>query len=87
MFGFSLQKLLVLVAIVVAIWFGFKLIGHLDYKRKQEARLRRRGGARSGAANRGRSPPEAEDMIQCPSCRAYVSARQVSNCGRGDCPY
>lgn len=88
MFGFSLTKLLVLVAIVLGVWYGFKLIGRLDAARKQEARLRgreqRRAPARGAAAP---GPAEAEEMVQCPACKAYVPASGASNCGRPDCPY
>ena len=90
MLGFSLQKLLVLAAIIVAVWYGFKFISRLDASRKAEAKLRRRDGARDKAARRPaarKDEPEAEDMVQCPACRAYVPAQNASNCGRADCPY
>ena len=38
MFGFSLSKLTVLIAIVVVIWYGFKLLG-----RRRELENQRRG--------------------------------------------
>jgi len=91
MFGFSLQKLLVLVAVVAAVWYGFKLIGRLDARRKAEAR--RHGGDKTlgGRFRRGRAAPpapgEAEDLVACPTCRAYVAARNPARCERGDCPY
>ena len=82
MFGFSLQKLIVLVAIVVAVWYGFKLVGRLQEARKADAALRQSAAKRPGAAR-----TEAEDMVQCPVCQAYVPARSTSSCGRADCPY
>jgi len=82
MFGIpSLGKLLVLVAIVLAVWFGFQFIGRLDRLRKDEARLKKRAGASRGKA------AAVEDTVKCPTCGAYVSARSSSNCGRADCPY
>ena len=36
MFGFSLQKLLVLAAIVAAVWYGFQWLSRLDRQRKAE---------------------------------------------------
>ncbi len=90
MFGFSLQKLIVLVGIVAAVWYGFKLITRLQEARKTDAALRQKTANRSGAA-RGEShseaPIEAEDMVQCPVCQAYIAARSTSSCGRDDCPY
>lgn len=89
MFGFSLQKILVLVAIVAAVWYGFKFLSRLDETRKSEAKLREREGGKAPGrrAAKRRSEPEAEDMVLCPVCRAYVPARGTSNCGRADCPY
>ena len=86
MFGFSLQKLIVLAGIVAAVWYGFKLVGRLQEARKTDAALRKKNAGRSGAASSG-DRGEAEDMVQCPVCQAYVSARATSNCGRADCPY
>lgn len=93
MFGFSLTKLLVLLAIVGAVWYGFKMVGRLDAARKAEAKLRERT-TRSGSetekpAAREARPrdPGAEEMVQCPACRAYVPAANTRNCGRPDCPY
>ncbi|HLS67883.1 MAG TPA: hypothetical protein VK035_00965 [Kiloniellales bacterium] len=78
----SFSKLLVLAAIVLAVWYGFKLIGRLEAHRKLQARQQARA-----AAGRPAAVPDAEEMIACPSCRAYVPARLSSNCGRADCPY
>ncbi len=90
MFGFSLQKLLVLAAIVGAVWYGFKLLSRLHEARKLEESAR--AGKQPRAARRGAggapSPAEgAEDMVQCPVCGTYVAARAAANCGRPDCPY
>jgi uncharacterized protein len=88
MFGFSFYKLLVLVAVVAAVWYGFKFIGRLQDQRAADQKLRagigRRPGAR-GAEDPG--APQAEEMIACPVCQAYVPARNTTSCGRADCPY
>jgi len=75
MFGFSLSKLVVLVAIIAAVWYGFKFLGRLDEKRKAEIK---RGAAKGH---------DAEAMVECPVCGIYVSAQDAGNCGRADCPY
>ena len=91
MFGFSIQKLLVLVAVIGAVWYGFKLIGRLDQNRK--AGLRQQGGERKAGGfpwskrNQPADPGEAQDMVQCPGCQAYVPAQGASACERDDCPY
>lgn len=81
MFGFGFSKLAVLVGIVVAVWYGFKLVGRLDQARKQ----RQRGG--NPGARAGGAAPEVEDTVQCPVCKAYVVARSAGPCERPDCPY
>jgi uncharacterized protein len=85
MFGFSLQKLLVLAAIVGAVWYGFKLVSRLQAARKLEQKQRR--AARRGAEGAGAPAEGAEDMVQCPVCQIFVAARAAGNCGRADCPY
>ncbi len=88
MFGFSFYKLLVLVAVIAAVWYGFKFIGRLQDQRQADAKLRASAGRRSRV--RGAEDPEAsqaEDMVTCPVCQAYVTARSAENCGRPDCPY
>lgn len=93
MFGFSLQKLLVLVAIIVAVWYGFKWVGRLQEARDAEAAPRTRtGGFRwprsmRRRAREGEGRAEVEDTVQCPVCQAYVPARAAAGCGRADCPY
>jgi len=83
MFGFGFTKLAVLVAIVAAIWYGFKYVGQLDRARKQ-ARGNKPPRSTGGG---GSSPSEVEDTVQCPTCGAYVVAKSASPCERPDCPY
>ncbi len=90
MLGFSIQKLLVLAAIVAAVWYGFKFVGRLDRARKAEAKSRTgsSGKTAGSAARRQAEPdPQAEDMVLCEVCEAYVPVRGKTNCGRADCPY
>ncbi len=100
MFGFSIQKLLVLASIIGAVWYGFKLVGRLDQARRTGAQARGGAGRERGFADgvrrwasrmqRGSQPGgggETEDMVKCSVCGTYVAAGSVSSCGRGDCPY
>ncbi len=90
MFGFSLQKLLVLGAVIALVWYGFKWLSRLQRVRDAQG-----GGAPKkrrwpGTARRATEEPPhstAEDMIECPVCGTYVSARGSANCARADCPY
>ena len=91
MFGIpSLQKLLVLAAVIAAVWYGFKFVGRLQDARAAEQKLRA-GGTRRPKARWRRSEqpaaPEAEDMVECPVCQAYVPAHGASRCERAGCPY
>ena len=75
MFGFSIAKLLVLVAIVAAVWYGFKIIG----RRNQSSKV-----ARDQPEN---SRISAEDTVECPRCGTYIVPDSTGLCDRTDCPY
>ena len=90
-----MQKLLVLAAIVLAVWYGFKWVTRLQESRDAETRVpprkRRWPGGVRGAFRRAAKEPEqqdaAEELTPCRVCGAYVAARGAANCGRADCPY
>jgi hypothetical protein len=85
MLGFGFSKLVVLVIVILAVWYGFKYVGRVEEVRQTLKRARdaaQRGSSRGGAAK-----IEAEDMIKCRACDAYVAARGAAKCGRGDCPW
>ncbi len=95
MFGFSIQKLLFTVAVIMAVWYGFKWLGQMKVKRDRE-RSRLRRGARRGGAARTRmesggdsegDPDGAEEMVECDACGAFVASRGARSCGRDECPY
>lgn len=77
MLGFSLSKLLVLILIVAAVWYGFKWVGRLDRVRKERLR---ESGSRPGDGG-------SRDLIECKACGTYVAAG-LEECpeGRADCP-
>ncbi|HEX9702015.1 MAG TPA: hypothetical protein VGA19_04130 [Rhodospirillales bacterium] len=82
MFGFSLQKLIFTAAVIALIWYGFKWLGRVQVKREREAKERLRGGGTAAGA-----VDDAETMIKCPACGAYVAASAPRSCGQADCPY
>jgi len=82
MFGFGFSKLAVLIGIVAAVWYGFKLVGQMDRARKQG-----QSGKPPRQSGGGGKVPEVEDTVQCPTCGAYVVAKAASPCERPDCPY
>ncbi|MEJ2120879.1 MAG: hypothetical protein P8Z76_09240 [Alphaproteobacteria bacterium] len=85
MFGFSLAKLLVLAAIVGAVWYGFKYYTRIEAKRAAERlKAERQGGRRTAKRE---SVEDAETMVQCPVCKVYQPAGDTAPCDRADCPY
>jgi uncharacterized protein len=77
MFGFSLGKLLVLAAIVAAVWYGFKYVGQLDKQRRQSVG-RNDGGAPSQATKR--QTTDSEDTVRCPRCGVFYVAGNPHSC-------
>ena len=76
MFGFSIQKLLILAAIIGAVWWGFKWIARLDQLRKAQDRSK---------AGKVGGTPRVEEMVECPGCKTYQVPKpdkSCSNCGR-----
>jgi len=83
MFGLSIGKLILTVAVVAGVFYGWKWLGRLQALRSAEGKRVRREQRRP-------SPPpatEAVDMIACPTCGDYVPATGATHCGRKDCPY
>tara|TARA_A100001037_G_C15018167_1_gene575019 strand:- start:192 stop:413 length:222 start_codon:yes stop_codon:yes gene_type:complete len=71
MFGFSLSKLLILIALIVIVWYGFKAVGRVNQKRR----------ARGREAGRNQySELATENMIQCPKCGAYTASLDAHKC-------
>jgi len=87
----SIQKLLLLAAILGAVWYGFKFVGRLKDERDAAAKSRGKSAGQSNPWQSRRAASsealEAEEMVQCPVCDAFVPARRAGNCGRADCPY
>ena len=76
----TLPKLLLLVAIIGAVWWWHR---RNQIRAREQAELDR--GARGGTKNKPVKP--VEDMAQCKVCGAYVPAKGATRCGRDNCPY
>ncbi len=86
-------KILLLVAVIAAVWFGFR---HLERRnriaggsrrpveRSFTERLKKSMRGKTGASS---DPRDIEDTESCPTCKAYVSVTGISNCGKPNCPY
>ncbi len=82
MLGFGFSKLLLLAAIIAAVWYGFKFVGRLQETQRNRPQARSRPDRDGGG-----KPRAVEDTVQCPVCKAYVVARAAAPCERKDCPY
>ena len=86
MLGFSLTKLLVLAAIIVAVVYFFKWVGRAQKKR--DSLRKRHGDKKTSMDSDGmRNQADLEEMIQCASCDTYLAASDLQNCGKTNCPY
>ena len=83
----SFPKLVVLVAVVAIIWFGFRWFERWERERRQAAE---RGQGRLGSGRPAQGPiggqTAAEDMRACSVCGTYV-ASAARACGRPKCPF
>lgn len=77
-------KFLLTVAVVAIIWFGFKYL-------QRVTELRERAAARPPQGDKPRFHPvdngeSVQDLVKCPHCSAYRSAK-LGSCGQDGCPY
>ena len=86
MFGFGLQKILLLALVIGAVWYGFKFFGRLDGAKDRVAKAARKAADR---VTGGAEPADAaaQDMERCETCGDFVAAGSASPCGREACPY
>ncbi|PPR21120.1 MAG: hypothetical protein CFH38_01427 [Alphaproteobacteria bacterium MarineAlpha10_Bin1] len=71
MLGFSLPKLLILIAVIAVVWYGFKAAGRINRNRQKESNT---------AARKETSEIVAKDMVQCPKCEAYCTSLDSHTC-------
>lgn len=78
---FSVSKILVLMAIIVAVWYGFKIFSRRsqigDQRKPDEL-----GADKSRSADK-----TTQDMESCSVCGTFVPNGSAKNCGREACPY
>jgi hypothetical protein len=71
---FEFPKLVVMILVFAAVWIGYRWLNApaREFPRRRTASPRR--------------AIQAEDLVPCGVCSAYVAARAVG-CGRPDCPH
>lgn len=72
---FSLPKLIVLVVIILAVLYGFKMVTSINRRRETGDRP-----ARPRTARQKRDQVQSEDLVQCPDCGAYVTDGGEHDC-------
>ena len=85
MFGFGLQKILLLAMIIGAVWYGFKYFSRLDGMRGKVERTARKAAEK--VTGKPAEPAAAQDMERCETCGDFVAQGSATSCGREDCPY
>ena len=71
MFGFSLPKLLILIALIAVVWYGFKAVGRVN---------RRRQAQTEQPPRKKRFKIRTKNMVQCPKCEAYTASLDSHTC-------
>lgn len=87
MFGLSIGKILLILAAIVVLLFGSRILRQLkrnagDFGPPDGGQAR--GGPTDRQTGQGNpaSPGSAADLIQCQACGAFAAA----NCGKPGCP-
>jgi uncharacterized protein len=86
MFGISFAKILLLVAVIAVVWFGYRWFQRWEKERRTAVEELARLRARDGREPRG-AARDAEEMSACRVCGAFVVARAATACGRKGCPF
>lgn len=73
MFGLSLPKLVVLIAVIAVVIYGFRWV-------ERATALKKKG-------KDDKISGTADDMVACPRCGTFVAIAKAGSCGRADCPY
>lgn len=86
-----LVKILVLILVVVALWYGVRWMARVQrvlerQERQNERRMEELRGQRSAQGDSAKAPePVAADMQRCPVCGTFVTG--TASCGKAACPY
>ena len=87
MLGLSAPKLLLFILLIALVWAGTRYVRRVEAIRRavRDELLRRH--QQQQQQNKGPAPLQAEDLVKCSRCGAYVAARSSTSCGRPDCPW
>ena len=82
-----LAKILLLVLVVVALWYGVRWMARVQrvLERQERQNERRMEEVRAQRAAPHAPDPAAADLQRCPVCATYVTG--TASCGKQGCPY
>ncbi len=71
---FSFNKILLLVLVLLAVWYGFKLVGRLDRARKQKLREKSKSGnnEQTNPENPENSSLKSVDLVRGQDGKTFV---------------
>ena len=85
-FGISFAKILLVAAVIAAVWYGFKYFSRgAGDGEVEDKRARKSKDKAAPPPGPGNQPPAVEDMVRCAVCGAF-QARNAGPCERRDCP-
>lgn len=88
MFGLSLTKILLTILVIAAVWYGWRVFTRYQALKAARARAGEMPkDAQPSGRTGGQARVEAEDMVECRTCGAFVAASRRVACGRKDCPF
>lgn len=76
MFGFSIAKIAVLIAVVGAVWSAYKFIGRLEEQRRADGRAT----PSRPAGRQAPKGPEPVDLVRCQRCGSYIEPGAEHDC-------
>jgi hypothetical protein len=85
MFGISFSKVLLLVAVIAIVWFGFRWFQRWEKERREAADREEKNGRLGRDASPKADDKNVEVMSACRVCGTYV-AQGARACGRPRCP-
>lgn len=91
MFGIGFKELLLLVGVLLAVWFGSRMLQRFEAHRGERAsmhdrRRREKVKAKDKAERASPAKRPVEEMAECPACAVYYARGTRPRCERADCP-
>jgi hypothetical protein len=89
MFGIGFKELLLLIGVLLAVWFGSRMLQRFEAHRGERASMHDRRRRAKAKVKAERDTPVArpvEEMAECPACGVYYARGTRPRCERADCP-